>query len=82
MIDSDVEKSHLSGKEKQIPISYTKLNIMLVGIYSSKQEEDIKLPEGRLCSKTETAKPNSWIKSLPHCFLSEIMPHTVQISSY
>lgn len=53
IVDFDVEKSHLSGKQKQIPISYIKLNIMLVGIYSSKQEGDPKLPEGRLGCKTE-----------------------------
>lgn len=81
IVDLDVEKSHLSGKEKQIPISYMKLN-MLVGIHPSKQEGNMKLPEGRLCSKTEIARPNSRIKSLPHCFLSEILPRTVQISSY
>lgn len=38
IVDFDVEKSHLSGKQKQIPIGYTKLSTMLGGIYSSKQE--------------------------------------------
>lgn len=38
IVDFDVEKSHLSGKQKQIPIGYTKLSTTLCGIYSSKQE--------------------------------------------
>lgn len=53
IVYSDVQKSHLSGKQKQSPISYIKLNTMLAGISSSTQEEDPKLPEGRLSCKTE-----------------------------
>lgn len=53
IVYSDVQKCHLSGKQKQSPISYIKLNTMLVGISSSKQEGDPKLPEGRLGFKTE-----------------------------
>lgn len=38
IVDSDGENSHLAGKQKQIPISYLKLNIMMVLTYFSKEE--------------------------------------------
>lgn len=38
IVDSDGEKSHLASKQKQIPISYVKLNIMMVLIYFSEEE--------------------------------------------
>lgn len=39
IVDFDAKNSHLVGKQKQIPISYVKLHIMMVGTYFSKEEE-------------------------------------------
>lgn len=38
IVDFDAKNSHLVGKQKQIPISYVKLHIMMVGTYFSKEE--------------------------------------------
>lgn len=38
IVDSDGENSRLAGKQKQIPISYVKLSIMIALTYFSKEE--------------------------------------------
>lgn len=39
IVDSDGENSHLAGKQKQILISYVKLNIMMALTYFTKKRE-------------------------------------------